>query len=131
MQIGFIGTGIMGTGIIKNFLRAGHVVTVYNRTPAHAQAVLDADAKWADSPRAVAAVSDVTFTMVGFPRDVEQVYFGSDGVLAGAKPGSTVVDMTTSQPVLAARIAQAAAKQSVRAWMRRFLAGTSARKKGR
>ncbi len=106
-------------------------MTVYNRTPAHAQAVLDADAKWADSPRAVAAVSDVTFTMVGFPRDVEQVYFGSDGVLAGAKPGSTVVDMTTSQPVLAARIAQAAAKQSVRAWMRRFLAGTSARKKGR
>lgn len=115
MQIGFIGTGIMGTGIIKNFLKVGHDVTVYNRTPAHAQAVLDADAKWADSPRAVAAASDVTFTMVGFPKDVTQVYFGPDGVLAGAKAGSIVVDMTTSEPSLAARIATAAAKREVRA----------------
>lgn len=115
MQIGFIGTGIMGTGIIKNLLKVGYDVTVYNRTPAHAQAVLDANAKWADSPREVAASSDVTFTMVGFPKDVEQVYFDPDGVLAGAKAGSIIVDMTTSQPSLAARIAAVAAKQDIRA----------------
>ncbi|MFD1394111.1 NAD(P)-dependent oxidoreductase [Lacticaseibacillus jixianensis] len=114
MKLGFIGTGIMGTGIIKNLLKSGYDVTVYNRTPAHAQAVLDDNAKWADSPRAVAAAADVTFTMVGFPQDVEQVYFGANGVLAGAKSGSVVVDMTTSQPRLAVRIAQAAAKAQVR-----------------
>lgn len=114
MEIGFIGTGIMGTAIIKNLLKAGHNVTVYNRTQAHAQAVLDADAKWANSPREVAATSEVTFTMVGFPGDVEQVYFGPDGVLAGVKDGSVLIDMTTSQPSLAARIAGTAAKQHVK-----------------
>lgn len=112
-KIGFIGTGVMGTGIIKNLLRAGFAVTVFNRTKAHTRAVVDAGATWADNPAAVAAVSDVTITMVGFPTDVEQVYFGDNGVLAGVQPGTVVVDMTTSTPTLAGKIAAAAAKQGV------------------
>ncbi|WP_461227129.1 NAD(P)-dependent oxidoreductase [Lacticaseibacillus suihuaensis] len=114
-QLGFIGTGVMGTGIIHNLLKAGYPVVVFNRTKAHAQAVLDAGATWAATPREVAAQSAVTLSMVGFPQDVEQVYFGDDGILAGAKKGSTVVDMTTSTPSLAERIAKAAAAQGVTA----------------
>ncbi|KRK74057.1 NAD(P)-dependent oxidoreductase [Lacticaseibacillus nasuensis] len=115
MKIGFIGTGVMGTGIILNLLKAGYAVTVYNRTKAHAATVLAAGATWADSPQAVAAASDVTLSMVGFPADVEQVYFGETGILAGAKPHSIVVDMTTSTPTLAQTIATKAAAQSVQA----------------
>ncbi|MHA3065093.1 NAD(P)-dependent oxidoreductase [Lacticaseibacillus saniviri] len=115
MQLGFIGTGVMGTGIIVNLLKANHHVTVFNRTKAHAQAVIDAGAVWADSPQAVAEVSDITFSMVGFPDDVQETYFGEHGILLGAKPGSIVVDMTTSTPSLAERIATAANKHDIRA----------------
>lgn len=108
MKIGFIGTGVMGTGIINNLLKAGHVVTVFNRTKAHAQAVLANGATWADSASAAACGADVTISMVGFPQDVEATYFGDNGILAGAKAGSIVVDMTTSTPSLAVKIAEAA-----------------------
>ena len=86
----------------------GFAVTVYNRTRDKAQPLLDRGAAWADSPRAVAERSDVVFTMVGFPRDVRQVVLGVDGSLAGARPGSILVDMTTSEPSLAVEIAEAA-----------------------
>ncbi|KRL46814.1 3-hydroxyisobutyrate dehydrogenase [Levilactobacillus spicheri DSM 15429] len=111
MQIGFIGTGVMGTGIIKNLLKAGHSVTVYNRTKAHAQPVLDAGATWVGSPKAVAAASQVTMTMVGYPQDVEDVYTGENGIFAGAQPDSLVVDMTTSTPTLAVKLTKMAHEQ--------------------
>ncbi|WP_056975982.1 NAD(P)-dependent oxidoreductase [Lacticaseibacillus sharpeae] len=114
-RVGFIGTGVMGTGIINNLLQAGYEVTIYNRTKAHAQGLIDAGARWAGSPQAVAADAPVTFTMVGFPQDVEDVYFGDRGVLAGAQPGSIIVDMTTSTPTLAGKIAAAAAARGVTA----------------
>ncbi len=114
-RVGFVGTGVMGTGIILNLIKAGYEVTVFNRTRAHAQTVIDAGARFAGSPAAVAADAPVTFTMVGFPADVEAIYFGEKGILAGAKPGSIVVDMTTSTPTLAQKIATAAAKQGVAA----------------
>lgn len=104
-NIGFIGTGVMGTGIVTNLLKAGYAVTVYNRTKAHAQQVLDAGAKWADTPAILTTQSDIIFTMVGYPTDVEEVYFGTDGIFASAKAGQIVVDMTTSTPTLAAKIA--------------------------
>ncbi|WP_461214042.1 NAD(P)-dependent oxidoreductase [Lacticaseibacillus sp. GG6-2] len=113
--IGFIGTGVMGTGIINNLLKAGYSVTVYNRTQAHAQPVINHGAKWAASPQAVAVASDITISMVGFPQDVEATYFGPDGILAGAKPDQIVIDMTTSTPSLAVKIAKAAAKAHVQA----------------
>ena len=100
MEIGFIGTGVMGTGIIKNLLKAGNQVTVFNRTKAHAQAVLDAGANWAASPAEVTRVSEIVMVMVGFPRDVEQTYFGHDGILTAVKPDQVIVDMTTSAPSL-------------------------------
>ncbi|KRM71797.1 NAD(P)-dependent oxidoreductase [Lacticaseibacillus brantae] len=105
MQLGFIGTGVMGTAIVLNLLKAGHQVTVFNRTKAHAQKTIDAGAVWANSPEAVAAVSEVTFSMVGFPQDVEETYLGDHGIFKGAAAGSTVVDMTTSTPTLAERLA--------------------------
>lgn len=74
MKIGFIGTGVMGTGIINNLLKHGNDVTVYNRTKAHAQAVLDQGAKWAATPAAATTGNEIVFTMVGFPQDVEEVY---------------------------------------------------------
>lgn len=106
MHIGFIGTGVMGTGIINNLLQAGHQVTVYNRTPAKAEPVLAHGAVWAETPKAVAQQSQITFTMVGYPRDVEGVWLSKNGVFAGASRGDILVDMTTSTPKLAEQLAQ-------------------------
>ncbi|WP_125706431.1 NAD(P)-dependent oxidoreductase [Lacticaseibacillus daqingensis] len=111
MQIGFIGTGVMGTGIISNLLKAGHSLTVYNRTKAHAQTVLDRGATWADTPKAVAEASEIVISIVGFPQDVEHVYFDEAGVFAGVHAGQVVIDMTTSTPSLARTIAETAAQR--------------------
>lgn len=112
-KIGFIGTGVMGTGIIKNMLKAGYSVTVFNRTKVHADSVIEAGANWAESPQNVTEVSDIVFTMVGFPPDVEEVYFGENGIFAGVKPGKIVVDMTTSTPTLAKRISERGAEKKI------------------
>lgn len=113
--IGFIGTGVMGTSMIKNLLKANFTVNVFNRTRAHAQQAIDAGATWTDSPAAVTQKSDVVITIVGFPKDVEEVYFGEHGILSVARPGQTVIDMTTSKPSLAREIFAAAAQKGVNA----------------
>ncbi|QBO36464.1 NAD(P)-dependent oxidoreductase [Periweissella cryptocerci] len=112
-KIGFIGTGVMGTGIVTNLLKANYSVTVYNRTKAHAQRVLDAGATWADTPAALTQQSDIIFTMVGYPTDVENVYFGENGIFSTATAGQIVVDMTTSTPTLAAKIAAYATEHGI------------------
>ncbi|API72982.1 MULTISPECIES: NAD(P)-dependent oxidoreductase [Leuconostoc] len=109
MNIGFIGTGVMGTGIINNLLQAGYEVSVFNRTHSKANTVLNNGAIWRDTPAKVAQYSDITFTMVGYPKDVEEVWTSEDGVFAGAKEGSILVDMTTSTPRLAEQLAQTGA----------------------
>lgn len=109
MNIGFIGTGVMGTGIINNLLQVGYEVSVFNRTHSKANAVLNNGAIWRDTPAKVAQYSDITFTMVGYPKDVEEVWTSDDGVFAGAKKGSILVDMTTSTPRLAEQLAQTGA----------------------
>ncbi|MDI6650696.1 NAD(P)-dependent oxidoreductase [Leuconostoc suionicum] len=109
MNIGFIGTGVMGTGIINNLLQAGYEVSVFNRTHSKANTVLNNGAIWRDTPAKVAQYSDITFTMVGYPKDVEEVWTSKDGVFAGAKEGSILVDMTTSTPRLAEQLAQTGA----------------------
>lgn len=106
MKIGFIGTGVMGTGIINNLLKSGHQVTVYNRTAAKAEPVIANGAVWADTPAEVAQAADITFTMVGYPKDVEDVWTRKDGLFSGAKTGHILVDMTTSTPKLAEKLAQ-------------------------
>ncbi|WP_273708899.1 NAD(P)-dependent oxidoreductase [Leuconostoc mesenteroides] len=109
MNIGFIGTGVRGTGIINNLLQAGYEVSVFNRTHSKANTVLNNGAIWRDTPAKVAQYSDITFTMVGYPKDVEEVWTSEDGVFAGAKEGSILVDMTTSTPRLAEQLAQTGA----------------------
>ncbi len=112
-QIGWIGTGVMGTSMCGHLLARGFAVTVYNRTRSRAEGLLAKGASWAASPRAVAQAADVIFTIVGYPADVRQVVLGEDGTLAGCKPGNILVDMTTSEPSLAVEIAAAAAKKGV------------------
>jgi 3-hydroxyisobutyrate dehydrogenase len=114
-RIGWIGTGVMGQSMCAHLMKAGHSLTVYNRTRDKATSLVEDGAAWADTPRAVAQASDIIFTMVGFPDDVHEVILGDAGVLAGAKAGDTIVDMTTSSPDLARIIARACAKKDVQA----------------
>ncbi len=109
LEIAFVGTGVMGRSLAGHLQAAGHRLRVYNRTKAKAQTLLDAGARWCDSAGAAAAEADVVITMLGFPADVEATYLGADGVVARAKPGTLLIDMTTSSPVLARAVAAAAA----------------------
>jgi 3-hydroxyisobutyrate dehydrogenase len=112
-RIGWIGTGVMGSSMCGHLIRAGFQATVCNRTRDKAQRLLDQGAAWADTPRAVAERSDVVFTIVGYPADVRSVILGPNGVLDGCRPGSIIVDMTTSEPSLAVEIARAAEAKGV------------------
>lgn len=114
-RVGWIGTGVMGLSMCGHLLAKGYGVTVFSRTKEKALPLIDKGAKWADSPKAVAESSDVTFTMVGFPADVREVFLGSSGVLVGARPGSIVADMTTTEPSLAREIYDAAKTRGVHA----------------
>jgi 3-hydroxyisobutyrate dehydrogenase len=112
-RIGWIGTGVMGRSMCGHLVEAGYSATVFNRSPEKTKELVDRGATLASSPREVALNSDVVFTIVGFPSDVESVILGADGVLAGCTAGMTIVDMTTSRPALAAKIAQQAAAKEV------------------
>ena len=103
-KIGFVGLGVMGRAMASNLMKAGFELTVSNRSKASAEALLASGAAWADSPAAVMRAADAVITIVGYPRDVEQVYFGEKGLFAGFTPGKLVIDMTTSSPLLAAKI---------------------------
>lgn len=103
-RVGWIGTGVMGQAMCGHILSAGYSVTVFNRTLSKAQTLCDRGAIMVDSPKSVAAESDIVFTIVGYPKDVREVIIGENGVLQGLKPGGTVVDMTTSEPSLAREI---------------------------
>lgn len=104
-KIAFVGTGVMGKSIVKHLLAANYSVTIYSRTRAKAVELIEMGADWVETARAAAEQADVIFTMVGYPADVEAVYFGEDGVFSGGKAGQIIVDMTTSSPALAKRIA--------------------------
>lgn len=112
-RVGWIGTGVMGLSMCGHVMSKGFDCTVYSRTQSKAQPLLERGAKWADSPKAVAARSDVVFTMVGFPPDVRECHLGVNGTLAGVRPGTTLVDMTTTSPSLAVEIYQAAKARGV------------------
>ena len=114
-SIAFIGTGVMGCSMAGHLLKAGHTLHVSNRSPAKAQPLLAAGARWHDTAGAAAAQADFVITMVGYPSDVEQTYFAPGGVLALARPGAVLIDMTTSSPLLARRIAAAAAARGLAA----------------
>ncbi len=103
-KIGFIGLGVMGRSMAFNLLKAGFSLTVYNRTKASAEGLTAAGARWAGSPAEVMRDCDAAITIVGYPRDVEQVYFGEKGLFEGFSAGKLAIDMTTSSPLLAEKI---------------------------
>jgi 3-hydroxyisobutyrate dehydrogenase len=113
--VGWIGTGVMGSSMCGQLLRQGYDVTLTTRTRARAEVLLEGGARWAGSPAEVAAVSDVVFSIVGYPEDVVEVLLGPEGALAGASPGAVLVDMTTSEPSLAVEIGERAATVGVHA----------------
>ena len=115
MRIGFIGVGVMGNGMVKNLLRHGYEVSAYTRTRAKALEALEAGAEWRESAADCVRDADAVITMVGFPPDVEEVYFGEKGILASARPGTLVIDMTTTSPRLAQRIYTEAADRGLSA----------------
>jgi 3-hydroxyisobutyrate dehydrogenase-like beta-hydroxyacid dehydrogenase len=97
-ELGYVGLGVMGGGVTKRLLDAGHTVTVWNRTREKAQWLLERGARWADSPREVAERSEITFTMVTNTAAVKAVTEGPDGILAGLGLGKVYVDMSTASP---------------------------------
>ena len=107
-RVGWIGTGVMGSPMCGHVLAAGYRVTLHSRTKSKTQPLVDRGATWAESPRAVAAESDMIFTTVGFPEDVRIVYFSELGILAGARSGTILIDMTTTDPTLSREIAKRA-----------------------
>lgn len=103
-KIGFIGTGVMGASIVMHLLNAGNEVTIYTRTKSKAAELIAAGAKWAETPAEASKAQEIIFTMVGYPKDVEEVYIGENGIFSAAKKGAIVIDMTTSEPTLAKKL---------------------------
>ena len=112
-KIGWIGTGVMGASMCKHLQKAGYKIYVYNRTKQKADDLIKVGAEWCESPEEVANQSDIIFSIVGFPKDVESVFLGENGVLKGIKKGAIIVDMTTSEPTLAQKIYDEAKKKEV------------------
>ena len=112
-RIGWIGTGVMGTSMCGHLIAAGYSTTVYNRSKDKLKPLLDQGARAAESPAAVAEASDVVFSIVGYPKDVHDITLGAGGTLSNSKPGTVLVDMTTSEPGLAVEIHEAAKARGV------------------
>ena len=115
-NIGFIGAGVMGKSMIRNLMKKGFQVTVYSRTKSKAEDIIAEGAIWRDSAAECAKVQDVIITIVGFPKDVEETYFGEKGIIANSEDNAILIDMTTSSPKLAAKIydeAKAAGKHAL------------------
>ena len=104
-RVGFIGLGIMGQSMAGHLLAAGHPMAIYNRSPEKTEALVARGAKAVDTPAQVANQSDIVITMVGYPRDVEEIWLGPGGLIAQAK-NALLIDMTTSSPALAKRLAE-------------------------
>ncbi|AXH98551.1 NAD(P)-dependent oxidoreductase [Sporosarcina sp. PTS2304] len=107
-KIAFIGTGVMGASVVKHLMRASFDVTVYTRTKSKANALIELGAHWANTVAEAVREADIVFTMIGMPSDVEEVYLSESGVFANGHAGQIVVDMTTSSPELAVRLAEKA-----------------------
>ena len=107
-KIGWIGTGLMGNPMVKHLLKAGYKVNINNRTKSKAAELIELGCTWFDNPAALTGQSDIVVTIIGFPKDVEECYFGEDGILKKAKPGMILIDMTTTKPSLAVKIAEEA-----------------------
>lgn len=114
-KIGFIGTGIMGNAMAEHLMAAGYELSVYNRTKEKALNLVEKGARYCETAGQCAMDQDVVITIVGYPQDVEQLYLGEDGIIANAKEGAYLIDMTTSSPVLADKIYSEASKKGQQA----------------
>ncbi|MFC4075314.1 NAD(P)-dependent oxidoreductase [Salinithrix halophila] len=114
MRVGFIGLGIMGRSMARNLYQAGFPITVWNRTASRMEAAQEWGAKRAESPQEVAQTSDVVITIVGDTPDVEEVVTGPKGVLAGAREGLVLVDMSTISSDATRKLAEQAKRKGVR-----------------
>lgn len=112
-NIGWIGTGVMGQPMAAHLIKAGHHLTVFTRTKSKAESLIDAGAKWVNSPQEAAKGQDFVCTMVGYPQDVRKVVLGKEGIINTVKPGSIFIDFTTSEPSLAIEIAQVFQKKGI------------------
>jgi 3-hydroxyisobutyrate dehydrogenase len=113
MKIGWIGTGVMGQSMAGHLQNAGHKLYIFNRTRSKAENLLGKGARWCDSPVAVAQQAEIVFTIVGFPADVEEIYLGPKGLLSAKGACRLLVDMTTTEPSLARRIAETALEKGL------------------
>ena len=113
--IGFIGIGVMGKSMASHLLSAGFPMIVYNRSKEKAEELLQKGAIWVSTPKEVAQQANVIFTIVGYPRDVEEIYLGEQGIITNGKPNTYVIDMTTSTPSLAVKIFEEAKKKGIHA----------------
>ncbi|MCG8477632.1 MAG: NAD(P)-dependent oxidoreductase [Spirochaetales bacterium] len=111
--IGWIGTGIMGSSMAGHLIEAGHELQVYNRTPARAEPLRERGARLCNEAAEAARGAEIVFTIVGYPHDVRETYLGERGIVEVVDAGAILVDMTTSEPSLAIRIAEAAEKRGV------------------
>lgn len=111
--IGFIGTGVMGSSMASHILEAGYKVLVYNRTKSRAEALIEKGAIWKDSVKELSKECDIIITIVGYPKDVEETYLEEGGIINNAKPGTYVIDMTTSKPNLAKIIYEKAKEKGI------------------
>jgi 3-hydroxyisobutyrate dehydrogenase len=114
-SIGWIGIGVMGKSMAMHILNGGYKLTIYNRTREKATELLEKGAEWSDTPKGVAQNSDIVFTMVGFPSDVEGVYFSEEGIINGLSANKIAVDMTTTNPSIAENIYKQAGEKGAHA----------------
>ena len=115
MRIGFIGTGVMGKSIVKHFLAKGHEVMVYNRTKSKSDELVAQGAIWQETPAEVTNASEIIFSIVGYPSDVEEIYYGANGIFSVEVKDKILVDLTTTTPTLAEKIYQTAKKEGAAA----------------
>lgn len=112
-NVGFIGTGVMGKSMAQHILNSDYNLIVYNRTKQKSLELIEKGAIWKDTIKEVAQNADIIISMVGYPKDVEEIYLGDDGILNNAKSGTFIIDMTTSKPSLAKKIYTEAKKRGL------------------
>ena len=113
MKIAFIGIGVMGKSMALNLMKNGFEVSIYTRTKSKAEELIENGATWCDSVKECVNNKDAVITIVGYPKDVEEVYFGEDGIIENAKLGAYLIDMTTTSPKLSKRIYEEAKKVGI------------------
>ena len=112
-SIGFIGIGVMGKHMVRNLMKNNYEVSIYSRTKSKAKEVIEEGAIWCDDIKSCVNNKDVVITIVGYPKDVEEVYFGENGIIENSNKGTILIDMTTTSPKLSERIYEEGMKKGL------------------